>query len=595
MKAHNAIFVWVLMLVNLCCVYAQYTYKVSGPYAVAMSGGWTQAEDAASDYFIFSNGKYTVSLIQNPFEAEGGQALSKHVQNYTQALKSTNEFVEGSKPSLLVNLLGKTNAYRLIVKSKISGERKWVYFISTGNFIYELNIEGPASFNEMNNEALAFAELIYINGDKASQQMALANAKKLKIQIATFPESQPDNEGLENLKKVKVYGNEKSGKDPSGNASGDNEVEAKVQGAVFTASASNLSGGEKLSIQEEESDISFFETYFDETGYKQIADNFKLLRLYEIGPEGKKFDSPGKIEVAIPKNELPSGKNYDDLLAVMVSDNKVEMIPFEITDNGIKVKVEHCSYMAIPILILGGVATIIFGTALANVKKGSDPVFKKKCADWTDIENEKNAPLKEILKDPSKFKIGKDGTLSLDVGKPLKGKGIGMGNHLLKPGEFINKPEGDCVNFSNLFGCLLKAKRYEVRVVAGKATYPSESGGHQWVEVIYNGKPHYLDTYNPSSAKLIPLDEATKQFKLQPGTMCTDKGPVSYDKNWFRGMITDKDAMLSRYNALREEHKVLNEACISGNNAACDERRAVYLEAMDLRKKLEAMGVKVVE
>ena len=183
MKAHNAILIWVLMLINLCCVYAQYTYKVCGPYEVAMSGGWTQAEDEASDYFIFSNGKYTVSLIQNPVEAEGGQGVSKHVQNYTQALKSTNEFVEGSKPSLLVNLLGKTNAYRLIVKSKISGERKWVYFISAGNFIYELNIEGPASVNEMNNEALAFAELIYINGDKASQQMAMANAKKQKIQI----------------------------------------------------------------------------------------------------------------------------------------------------------------------------------------------------------------------------------------------------------------------------------------------------------------------------------------------------------------------------------------------------------------------------
>lgn len=595
MKAHNAILVWVLMLVNLCCVYAQFTYKVSGPYAVAMSGGWTQAEDAASDYFIFSNGKYIVSLIQNPVEAEGGQAVSKHVQNYTQALKSTNEFVEGSKPSLLVNLLGKTNVYRLIVKSKISGERKWVYFISTGNFIYELNIEGPASFNEMNNEALAFAELIYINGDKASQQMAMANAKKQKIQIATFPESQPDNEGLENLKKVKVYGNEKSGKDPSGNASGDNEVEAKAQGAVFTASASNLSGGEKLSIQEEESDISFFETYFDETGYKQIADNFKLLRLYEIGPEGKKFDKAGEIEITIPKNELPAGKTYDNIVAVMISGNEVEIVPFSVTDNGIKVKVEHCSYLAIPILIVGTAALAIFGKALANIKKGSDPVFKKKCADWIDINHAQNEPLKKIIDDPDNFKINDDGTLSLDVGKPLKGKGIGMGNHLLKPGEFINKPEGDCVNFSNLFGCLLKAKGYQVRVVAGKATYPSESGGHQWVEVIYNGKPHYLDTYNPSSAKLIPLDEATKQFKLQPGTMCTDKGPVSYDKNWFRGMITDKDAMLSRYNALREEHKVLNEACISGNNAACDERRAVYLEAMDLRKKLEAMGVKVVE
>ena len=595
MKAHNAVLIWMLVLVNQFYLLAQHTYKISGTYAVALTNGWNQTEDAVSDYFVYSNGNYTVSLIKNPVELEGGQTISKYVQNYTQTIKSNNEFVEGSKPSLLINLLGKTNAYRLIVKSKISGERKWVYFISAGNNIYELMIEGPAAVNEMSNEAIAFAELIYINGDKASQQMAMANAKKQKIQIGAFPESQTDKEGLENLKKVKVYGNEKSDKNATGNASSNNQVEAKAQGAIFTASSSNLSGDEKLSIQEEKSDISFFETYFDETGYKQIADNFKLLRLYEIGPEGKIFDTPGKIEISIPKNELPAGKNYNDLLAIMVSGNNVEMIPFEVTEEGIKVKVEHCSYILIPVLILGGVATVIFGTALANVKKGADHVFKKKCADWTDIENEKNAPLKEILKDPSKFKIGKDGTLSLDVGKPLKGKDIGMGNHLLKPGEFINKPEGDCVNFSNLFGCLLKAKGYEVRVVAGKATYPSASGGHQWVEVIYNGKPHYLDTYNPASAKLIPLDEATKQFKLQPGTVCTDKGPAPYDKNWFRGMITDKDAMLSRYNALREEHKVLNEACIAGNNASCDERRAVYLEAMDLRKKLEAMGVKVVE
>lgn len=35
------------------------------------------------------------------------------------------------------------------------------------------------------------------------------------------------------------------------------------------------------------------------------------------------------------------------------------------------------------------------------------------------------------------------------------------------------------------------------------------------------------------------------------------------------------------------------ESCIGGNNAACNERREVYLEAMELRKKLEAQGIKV--
>lgn len=55
----------------------------------------------------------------------------------------------------------------------------------------------------------------------------------------------------------------------------------------------------------------------------------------------------------------------------------------------------------------------------------------------------------------------------------------------------------------------------------------------------------------------------------------------------------DVDSMVSRYFALREEHRVLNESCNAGNTQACTEATAIYREAMDIRKKLEAKGIDV--
>lgn len=55
----------------------------------------------------------------------------------------------------------------------------------------------------------------------------------------------------------------------------------------------------------------------------------------------------------------------------------------------------------------------------------------------------------------------------------------------------------------------------------------------------------------------------------------------------------DVDGMVARYFELREEHRMLKESCDGGNNASCTEATAVYKEAMDIRKKLEAKGIDV--
>lgn len=59
------------------------------------------------------------------------------------------------------------------------------------------------------------------------------------------------------------------------------------------------------------------------------------------------------------------------------------------------------------------------------------------------------------------------------------------------------------------------------------------------------------------------------------------------------GVADENYAMVQRYFALREEHKVLKESCDAGAEAACKEATEIYREAMDVRKKLEAKGVDV--
>jgi hypothetical protein len=67
----------------------------------------------------------------------------------------------------------------------------------------------------------------------------------------------------------------------------------------------------------------------------------------------------------------------------------------------------------------------------------------------------------------------------------------------------------------------------------------------------------------------------------------------SKNGNSGKGQGDNIDALVGRYFELRDEHRLLTEGCKGGNNAACTEATAVYREAMDLRKKLEAKGINV--
>lgn len=92
-----------------------------------------------------------------------------------------------------------------------------------------------------------------------------------------------------------------------------------------------------------------------------------------------------------------------------------------------------------------------------------------------------------------------------------------------------------------------------------------------------------LQTENAVAAEV-----AVKVGNLEAGPNASgDKKPETASANG------DVDAMVARYFALRDEHRILNASCNAGNTAACTEATALYREAMDIRRKLEAQGIDV--
>lgn len=106
------------------------------------------------------------------------------------------------------------------------------------------------------------------------------------------------------------------------------------------------------------------------------------------------------------------------------------------------------------------------------------------------------------------------------------------------------------------------------------------------------------------AATAIPTPEELKQEQQTENALAAEiaikvanteaaPGPAAGEKTANGQANSSVDAMVSRYFALREEHRLLNESCNAGNTQACTEATAIYREAMDIRRKLEAQGIDV--
>lgn len=557
-----------------------------GIYMVSIPQGWAvDGETEGADYFSFHNtvDNFYVNIKKRPQSCEDSQTYNRIILAIIQEFNKKQEFVEQRKPAFVCQVMGQKSCNLMVLKSKVSGQRKFMLNVNASGNLFEFLITGDFKSIEIPTSALEFIRMVgLIDG---SIQPSHGNPEPVKNETVEVE----NDDALSTYKKVKPYGTSKTS-EPSATPEMGETVKAETSGAIFQVAKNSLPHGKSLTISNRPANFDILKDVVEPEQMAEISKEMDVIKVLEIGPHGQKFENPGKVEIEISKNEIPAGKTINDIAVVLISDGMVEDVPFKTTNKGIEVEIPHCSFLlaaAITIPIL----TAVGGLAM-YLKGSTEPMNRKDCAKWIDPENSK---IKSIASDPSRFNINSKGDIFADVGTPMKGLNVGQGKHFVKPGNFISNPVGDCVNFSSLYGSLLAAKGYPIRLVAGNAKYPKYSGGHQWVETVIDGKAYYVDTYTPGKTKLVPLEVAKKCYELKPGKMCYPDSPKTYKPDWYNDVLNNKDSQLNHYYELRAEHRVLQEFCVAGDEAACKEGTEIYREAMQLRKQLEAKGVKVVE
>lgn len=323
-----------------------------------------------------------------------------------------------------------------------------------------------------------------------------------------------------------------------------------------------------------------------------LADHIKPIAAFEAGPDGLALARPGVMTMTIDPSTLPKGKTVADLRAVVVSkDGTIEDLAILAANgNDLQVEVKHFSLL----LVLVAMGAIVFTGTMAMMMRGvSEPILRRDCAKWLEPDHPEVAA---IAADPNRFAIDSaSGAIKLDIGKPLQGMDVDQGAHTLRVGKVLERGKGDCVNMTTLYGSLLLARGYPVRMVAGTATYKrgnkTYKGFHQWAETVIDGKAYYVDTFEPAKTRLIPVDDATTELSLERNRMCgknpdgSTHGPARYT-NWYAGDLDDDQALRDELARLKARHRTLHEDCTGGDNAACNERKQVYDKAKAIQDKL---------
>ncbi|MCA9673647.1 MAG: hypothetical protein KC464_01305, partial [Myxococcales bacterium] len=370
-----------------------------------------------------------------------------------------------------------------------------------------------------------------------------------------------------------------------------------IAGATLSVPAGALSAPVAMTVSSKPPSLDPLAALVEPEYLERLRAEITPLRLIELGPDGQTFAHPATVTLEIRADELPPGKTLADVAAVVISkDGAVDDVPVTVVGNRLSIEVPHYSMLLTAVAVgamalVGGMAILLRGSA--------DPMMRRDCAKWL---NPASPRVQELAADAERFKIdAATGEIHLDLGRPAVGRDVKVGAHALPADKVIEHPEGDCVNFSTMYGSLLLARGYPVRLVAGTAEYrrgqKTYKGFHQWAETVVDGKPYYVDTFDPDHTRLVPMAEATRDLSLGRNRMCgknpdgSTVGPAKYDPSWFDKLVTDSAALVARYKELQEEARAQQALCAGGSDAACNLRHQIYVEAMELRRKLNAMGV----
>jgi len=206
---------FLVLIVLLNKIYAQtetYQYTNVGPYAIPLLNEWKFAdEQSKGKYFVF-NHQLTgteLGLIKQQESCPDAPSFNKKIINVIQQLNTQREFQEIRKNSSPIAFLGQTSSHLLKIKSRDTGESKFLYHPVVEQKLYEIYVKEPVSDLEPSIVVLEFLSLIYLANDinsKMASQEASQRLQRLRPFNKSVTESaQPisSSSEIDHMKKVK--------------------------------------------------------------------------------------------------------------------------------------------------------------------------------------------------------------------------------------------------------------------------------------------------------------------------------------------------------------------------------------------------------
>lgn len=181
----------------------QLNYKQFGPFSIALLEDWSFSQSESTDeLFVFRNREMKLSLKKTSYK----QDINKAIIDISNNLRTSGEFIEQRRPSAALSFLGLTQSQLLTIKSRSTGTRRFVFLPVVDGNMYEIVVTDPKAGIDPSNNAMYFIALIYLTGDPAGAQSALAAAGKWKQSGGARQDvvATPEDDQLSQYKKVKT-------------------------------------------------------------------------------------------------------------------------------------------------------------------------------------------------------------------------------------------------------------------------------------------------------------------------------------------------------------------------------------------------------
>jgi len=519
-----------------------------GDYKVQLRPDWScNGDKSSADFYVFTNSllKIDVSFKKEATLCQNVMEFSKLILPIIQNLQKQQWIIDQRKPAAPYAFAGQNSCHFMRLKSKATGQLKFILNPLVKSKMYQIEITSESMLNDPPEEAIYFISLVSTTDSPALPNKNIKEPKpdindpNVAISISNQPETNPKEDDLSGMTKVNA-----PVPTPKPTKSATQSTSSK------TATTSTQTASPSTSITKPETQISSSTTAVSSSSVVSSEYNPVISDKAASIPDGDEqspFINPvGTI------NTIPAEAGW----ALGLAKNPKSLLD----------------------ALEGGRPGGDVHAMMALLRQTQGPFD----------ENEDQAMVKQF-------------ETYATSGSGKAHQGIRNQSELLLQAMIHRQLmtqaawEYDFAMAQNEIASLMQDED-EKEVTAMLAEIQKSIIQDQQISVENIVKQaeatKQIPTNDEVASELLEENRNAIEIALAVGNSESNSSAIA-DKNTGANANNEVDAMVSRYFALREEHRMLNESCNAGNNSACSEATAIYREAMDIRKKLEAKGIDV--